>query len=68
MDEQGLAQRAAWYAEESNRFGTNDTSSNPPRRHRALTSASLGSGSMDEAEAWLEYCNGQAGNTHWGGT
>src|SRR5215467_10850577 len=31
----------AWYAEESNRFGT-----------------------MDEAQAWVEYCNG-TGNTSW---
>ncbi len=55
----------AWYAEESNRFGTNEFI----EYCRALGTepyicVNMGSGSMDEAQAWVEYCNG-TGNTHW---
>jgi alpha-N-arabinofuranosidase len=55
----------AWYAEESNRFGTNEfieycqeLGTDP------YICVNMGSGSMDEAQAWVEYCNG-TGNTHW---
>ena len=55
----------AWYAEESNRFGTNEFL----EYCRVLDTepyicVNMGSGSMDEAQAWVEYCNG-TGNTHW---
>jgi alpha-L-arabinofuranosidase len=55
----------AWYAEESNRYGTDDFI----EYCRVLDTepyicVNMGSGSMDEAQAWLEYCNG-SGNTHW---
>ena len=55
----------AWYAEESNRFGTNEFI----EYCRAIDAApficvNMGSGSMDEAQAWVEYCNG-TGNTSW---
>src|SRR6266446_5077680 len=55
----------AWHAEESNRFGTNEFI----RYCRALGTepyicVNMGTGSMDEAQAWVEYCNG-TGNTHW---
>jgi alpha-N-arabinofuranosidase len=55
----------AWYAEESNRFGTNEFL----EYCRVLGTApyicvNMGSGTMDEAQAWVEYCNG-TGNTHW---
>jgi alpha-N-arabinofuranosidase len=55
----------AWYAEESNRFGTNEFI----EYCRVLDTepficVNMGSGSMDEAQAWVEYCNG-TGNTHW---
>jgi len=55
----------AWYAEESNRFGTNEFIA----YCRALDvepfiCVNMGSGTMDEAQAWVEYCNG-SGNTSW---
>ena len=55
----------AWYAEESNRFGTDEFI----EYCRVLGTepyicANMGSGTMDEAQAWVEYTNG-TGNTHW---
>ena len=55
----------AWYAEESNRFGTNEFI----EYCRAIDAepficVNMGSGTMDEAQAWVEYCNG-TGNTSW---
>jgi alpha-L-arabinofuranosidase len=55
----------AWYAEESNRFGTDEFID----YCRAIEAepyicVNLGSGTMDEAQAWVEYCNG-TGNTSW---
>ncbi len=55
----------AWYAEESNRFGTDEFI----EYCRALGAepficVNMGSGTMDEAQAWVEYCNG-TGNTSW---
>jgi alpha-N-arabinofuranosidase len=55
----------AWYAEESNRFGTDEFI----EYCRALDTepficVNMGSGTMDEAQAWVEYCNG-TGNTSW---
>ena len=55
----------AWYAEESNRFGTNEFI----EYCRAIDTepyicVNMGSGTMDEAQAWVEYCNG-TGNTSW---
>ena len=55
----------AWHAEESNRFGTDEF-----MRFCALVGAepflcvNMGTGTMDEAAAWLEYCNG-TGSTEW---
>src|SRR5260370_3266272 len=53
----------AWYAEESNRFGTDEFI----EYCRVLGAepficVNMGSGTMDEAPAWVEYCNG-TGNT-----
>jgi alpha-N-arabinofuranosidase len=55
----------AWYAEESNRFGTDEfieycrfIGTEP------FICVNMGSGTMDEAQAWVEYCNG-AGRTSW---
>src|SRR5499433_907374 len=55
----------AWYAEESNRFGTDEFI----QYCRVLGSephicVNMGSGTMDEAQAWVEYANG-TGNTSW---
>lgn len=55
----------AWHAEESNRFGTNEF-----LRYCELLGVepyicvNMGNGIMDEAQAWVEYCNG-TGNTYW---
>ena len=55
----------AWYAEESNRFGTDEfieycreLGTEP------FICVNMGSGTQDEAQAWVEYCNG-TGNTSW---
>ena len=55
----------AWYAEESNRFGTDEfleycrvIDAEP------FICVNMGSGTMDEAQAWVEYCNG-TGHTSW---
>ncbi len=55
----------AWFAEESNRFGTDEFI----QYCRAMDTepyicVNMGSGTMDEAQAWVEYANG-TGNTHW---
>ena len=55
----------AWQAEEPNHFGTDEFIN----YCRALGAepyicVNMGSGSMDEAAGWVEYCNG-TGNTHW---
>jgi len=55
----------AWYAEESNRFGTDEFI----EYCRVLGAepficVNMGSGTMDEAQAWVEYCNG-TGDTSW---
>lgn len=55
----------AWHAEESNRFGTDEF-----LRYCRLIGAepylcvNLGSGTLDEAHAWVDYCNG-TGDTYW---
>jgi len=55
----------AWHGEEPNRFGTDEFIE---YCHALDTEpfivVNMGSGSMDEAQAWVEYCNG-TGNTHW---
>jgi alpha-N-arabinofuranosidase len=64
-DERPRRSDLAWYAEESNRFGTNEFI----EYCRVLGTepyicVNMGSGTMDEAQAWVEYCNG-TGNTRW---
>ncbi|GAC1356858.1 MAG: alpha-N-arabinofuranosidase [Ktedonobacteraceae bacterium] len=55
----------AWHAEESNRFGTDEFIA-----YCRLVDAepylciNMDTGSMEEAQAWVEYCNG-TGNTYW---
>ncbi len=55
----------SWHAEESNRFGTNEF-----LRYCRLIGAepylciNMGTGTLDEAQSWVEYCNG-TGNTFW---
>ena len=64
-DERPRRSELAWYAEESNRFGTDEFI----EYCRVLGTepficVNMGSGTMDEAQAWVEYCNG-TGNTSW---
>ena len=55
----------AWHTEESNRFGTDEfieycrTIDTEP-----YICVNMGTGTMDEAQAWVEYCNGTS-NTYW---
>ncbi len=55
----------AWHAEESNRFGTNEF-----LQYCELLGCepylcvNMGNGTIDEAQAWVEYCN-SSGNTYW---
>src|SRR5215212_6730815 len=55
----------AWLGEESNRFGTDEFI----EYCRVLETdpyicINMGTGTIDEAQAWVEYCNG-IGNTYW---
>jgi alpha-N-arabinofuranosidase len=55
----------AWFSEEPNRFGTDEFMA----YCRALGTepyvcVNMGTGTLDEAQAWVEYCNG-TGNTLW---
>jgi len=55
----------AWHTTESNRFGTDEFM----EYCRTLgiepyLCVNMGSGTMDEARAWVEYCNG-IGDTYW---
>jgi len=55
----------AWYAEESNRFGTDEFIAYCREiGTEPFICVNMGSGTMDEAQAWVEYCNG-SGNTSW---
>ena len=55
----------AWFSEESNRFGTHEfieycrTLDVEP-----YICVNMGTGTMDEAQGWVEYCNG-TGDTYW---
>jgi alpha-L-arabinofuranosidase len=55
----------AWFSEESNRFGTHEfieycrTLGVEP-----YICVNMGTGTIDEAQAWVEYCNG-TGDTYW---
>jgi alpha-N-arabinofuranosidase len=64
-DQRPRRSELAWYAEESNRFGTDEFI----EYCRVLDTdpyicINMGSGTMDEAQAWVEYCNG-TGHTSW---
>jgi alpha-N-arabinofuranosidase len=55
----------AWFSEESNRFGTDEYI----EYCRLLGTepyicVNMGTGTMEEAQAWVEYCNG-TGDTYW---
>ncbi len=65
VEERPRRMELAWRVEESNRFGTNEF-----LQYCELLGVepylcvNMGNGTMDEAQAWVEYCNGN-GNTSW---
>src|SRR5437016_4896627 len=55
----------AWHSEESNRFGTDEFIAYCRELEtEPYICINMGTGSLDEAQAWVEYCNG-SGNTYW---
>jgi alpha-L-arabinofuranosidase len=57
----------AWGAEESNRFGTDEFMAwCAAAGVEPVLCLNMGTGSLDEALAWVEYCNG-TGDTYWSG-
>jgi alpha-L-arabinofuranosidase len=55
----------AWRTEESNRFGTDEFIAYCRELGaEPYICVNMGTGSQDEAQAWVEYCNG-TGNTYW---
>jgi len=55
----------AWHAEESNRFGTDEFIAYCQAiGAEPYICVNLGTGTLDEAAAWVEYCNG-TGNTYY---
>src|SRR5919197_6624866 len=55
----------AWHAEEPNRFGTDEfVAYCRELGAEPYVCLNMGTGTMDEAQAWLEYCNG-TGDTYW---
>ncbi len=55
----------AWHVEESNRFGTNEFLLYCEQLGvEPYICVNMGNGTMDEAQAWVEYCNGK-GDTYW---
>jgi alpha-L-arabinofuranosidase len=64
-DQRPRRSELAWYAEESNRFGTDEFVAYCQEiGAEPFICVNMGSGTMDEAQAWVEYCNG-TGNTSW---
>lgn len=55
----------AWLSEESNRFGTDEFMKYcSVLGTEPYICVNMGTGTMDEAQAWVEYCNGTS-NTYW---
>src|SRR5258707_6942232 len=55
----------AWHSAESNRFGTDEFMAYCwVAGIEPYLCVNMGTGTMDEARAWVEYCNG-AGDTYW---
>jgi alpha-N-arabinofuranosidase len=55
----------AWHTEESNRFGTDEFMEYcRVMGVEPYLCVNMGTGTMDEARAWVEYCNG-TGDTYW---
>ncbi len=55
----------AWHSVETNRFGTDEFMHYCRLMQiEPYLCVNMGTGTMDEARAWVEYCNG-TGNTYW---
>ena len=55
----------AWHAEEPNTFGTDEFIAYCRELGaEPYICLNMGTGTLDEARAWVEYCNG-SGNTYW---
>jgi alpha-N-arabinofuranosidase len=55
----------AWHAEEPNTFGTDEFLAYCRELGaEPYICLNMGTGTLDEARAWVEYCNG-SGNTYW---
>jgi alpha-L-arabinofuranosidase len=55
----------AWHVEEPNRFGTDEFMAFCEEvGAEPYLCLNMGTGTLDEAQAWVEYCNG-TGNTEW---
>jgi alpha-N-arabinofuranosidase len=55
----------AWHAEEPNTFGTDEFIAYCRELGaEPYVCLNMGTGTIDEARAWVEYCNG-SGDTHW---
>ncbi len=55
----------AWHSEESNHFGTDEFIEYcQVLKTEPYICVNMGTGTMDEAQAWVEYCNGTS-NTYW---
>ena len=55
----------AWHSEESNRFGTDEFMAWAAAAGvEPVLCLNMGTGTLDEALAWVEYCNG-TGDTYW---
>lgn len=55
----------AWHGEESNRFGTDEFMAwCAAAGAEPVLCLNMGTGTLDEALAWVEYCNG-TGGTYW---
>jgi alpha-N-arabinofuranosidase len=55
----------AWHSTESNRFGTDEFMEYCRVMNiEPYLCVNMGTGTMDEARAWVEYCNG-TGDTYW---
>jgi alpha-L-arabinofuranosidase len=55
----------AWHGEESNRFGTDEFMAwCAAAGVEPVLCLNMGTGTLDEALAWVEYCNG-TGGTYW---
>lgn len=63
--ERPVTRDLAWFANESNQVGTDEFLQWSKRLNVApVVCVNMGTGTLDEARSWVEYCNGPLG-THW---